>query len=605
MVLVAALAAFGGSAGASAAVGCRVAVAYFSGGRVLSPQPRAAPPVACGRAIGFAGAESHVVIAAGGVVVYTPAVLPAGAAGSGEGPPVATSTQANASPAGMAVSRDGGAVWSLVRPYGLTWNPTDHAEFVDRATGRLFFEDYGPIPLAGGFGALQEGPAYVMWSDDLRSWQRPAILRGVALPENPRFTAAPAPPGQPRPAGYPDVVYLCVNTNVGFLAPAILARLCFRSLDGGSRWAQVSELLNGLVPAHRECAGSGEDFNYGDGYYPEPAPDGTLYVLVSCGGSTYLARSVDEAASFPIIHTAQGALRVPVPSDPAARETAAFPALGIGPQLLIDDGGTMYVVYPQLSEGSIGVSPPRNAGSITHLLLIVSADHGVTWSSPRDITPPGAAALVRWTVAASSSGRLLVAAVCRLPGATTWSACITRVDGARRALRPGNQPLLWSAIVPGAPLLYGETIEGAGNIALGQGQIQVPYPFPLGIDPIGGFFSGGNDFIGATFAPEGTSWASFNQDCGSTPQSAGCVATSGQTRAFVASLRAPTRCERFLWDETHETRAEGRRETPAQQRYERALGRNCGHTMRSLEVAAHEGDPAPATMQVAPSASAA
>jgi hypothetical protein len=513
--------------------------------------------------------------------VYTPAVVPSGVLGTGEGPPIAASMQANASPAGMAVTGDNGVRWSLVRPDGLTWNPTDHAEYVDPVTGRLFFEDYGPVPLAPGFGLLQEGPAYVTWSEDLSRWHPPVTLPAL-LPDNPRFSSAVAPVGQSRPVGYPDVVYLCLNTNVGFLSPAILARRCFRSLDGGSTWAPASELLSGIVPVHPECGISGEQFTAVDGSYPQPAPDGSLYVLVSCGGSTYLARSTDEAASFPIIHTARGPVRVPASPDPITAEVAAFPALAGGPELLIDRAGTMYVVYPRITEMQLSLNPIANAGVVTGLLMIVSADRGLTWSSPRDITPPGIAALSRWTVAVSPAGQLLLAAVCRLRGMTVYNACVARVDNARSALRAGGAPLMWSTIIPGAPLLYGETIEGAGEIALGEGEIAVPYPFPLGIDPLAGFFSGGNDFIGATFAPGGTGWASFNRDCGPNPQSAGCRATHGQTRGFAVSLRAPTRCEEFFWEEAHETRGHGRHETRPQQRREQALGRRCsGHIQRA------------------------
>ena len=136
----------GPHAAASSLVSCdpsRLAVAHYAGQVVLSPQPDPRP-TPCGGTTGFAGAESHIVALPSGEVVFAPGVLPAGFLGI-DTPPVAfkKDTQSNASPAGLAVTRDGGARWSMVRPSGVTWNPTDHGDFVDRATGRLFFEDYG------------------------------------------------------------------------------------------------------------------------------------------------------------------------------------------------------------------------------------------------------------------------------------------------------------------------------------------------------------------------------------------------------------------------------------------------------------------------------
>jgi len=52
------------------------------------------------------------------------------------------------------------------------------------ATDRLFFEDYGPIPLAPSLGAAQEGPAHIMWTDTPASssgWQ--AVCAGQSACE--------------------------------------------------------------------------------------------------------------------------------------------------------------------------------------------------------------------------------------------------------------------------------------------------------------------------------------------------------------------------------------------------------------------------------------
>jgi hypothetical protein len=284
---------------------------------------------------GFAGAESHIV-ATGGAVVYMPAVQPSAFLGTGSAPlPLDQDTQSNASPAGLAVTTDHGANWSLVKPYGLTWNPTDHGDFVDPLTNRLFFEDYGPIPLAPALGPEQEGPAHIMWTDaasDSDGWHHTAIPT-VFLPENPKFTAAKAPTGQPSPINdYPNVVYFCANTNVGFLSPVIAGRICFRSLDGGDSFTVTGILFTGAIPEHPECGASGEIYSAIDGYYPQPDPrDGSLYVMVACGGHTYLARSTDEATTFPVVHRGNGqpvTLPVPPPFDGSDRRPRPADRLG-------------------------------------------------------------------------------------------------------------------------------------------------------------------------------------------------------------------------------------------------------------------------------------
>src|SRR3954454_13067423 len=196
----------GGPAGARSGCAATV-VAHHAGGRVVH-SASARLPSAGGRTTGFPGAESHIVVRNDGSAVYTPAVLPSGLLGTGTAPVDQNSrSQSNASPDGLAVTRDGGRRWRLVKPSGVTWNPTDHSDYVDPASGRMFFEDYGPIPVAPGFGADQEGPAHINWSDNLKRWHH-TVIRGLTLPENPRFTSGRPPAGQPKPKGsYPSVTY--------------------------------------------------------------------------------------------------------------------------------------------------------------------------------------------------------------------------------------------------------------------------------------------------------------------------------------------------------------------------------------------------------------
>ena len=497
---------------AAAAVACagQATVNHLPGGA-----PATGPAgVACGGTTGFAGAESHLVATRSGAVFFTPAVLPDGAVGTGTAPvPVGEDTQSNASPAGLAVTADNGRSWQLVKPSGVTWNPTDHGDYADPDTGRLFFADYGPIPLAPQFGPEQEGPAHLNWSaDDGKTWQHTAIDT-VFLPENPRYTSAPAPAGQPKPVGYPNVVYFCANSNVGFTSPVITNRRCFASLDGGSTFTERGTILRGLPPVHAECGSAQEDYSAIDGSYPQPASDGSLLLMVTCGGKTYLARSVDEAATFPILKRPDGS-SVTLPLPPGE------PGLNLGQSdLRVGPDDTLYLVDQEVVAGR------------TTLLLRLSTDRGLTWSKPIELLAPGLSGVHLWAMA-QQGDQVSVAYLGHKTG-PTWDGWITSARRVRAALAAGRRPVLTSGQVndPKRPLLYGDNVQGAGTFQLPAplGN-QVPFPPPFDIQVFG------NDFIGAAITPSGSAWGSFTQDCGPAPDSAGCVAQNGQTRGYAGHL---------------------------------------------------------------------
>lgn len=467
---------------------------------------------ACGGSTGFAGAESHLVATKSGAVVFTPAVLPQGLAGTGTAPvPVGSDTQSNASPGGQAITHDGGRSWQLVKPLGLTWNPTDHGDYADPVTGRLFFEDYGPIPLAPQLGPEQEGPAHLMWSpDDGRSWHHAAIDT-VFLPENPRFASAVAPAGGAKPVGYPNVLYFCANSNVGFTSPVIASRSCYVSLDGGTTWTQKGTILRGDPPVHPECGDAGEDYSAIDGSYPQPTSDGALYLMVACGGKTYLARSNDEALTFPVVHRPDGAaVTLPLP--------ATGPGLNLGlSDLRIGAGNIFYLVDQEMLPAK------------TTLMLRVSRDLGRTWSRPVDLLAPGLASVLHWSMAVQGD-QLAVAYLGHRAGAVTWDGWVMSVTGAA-----AGSPRLTSGQVndPRRPLLYGDNVKGGGTFQLpGPLGNAIPFPPPFDIQVFG------NDFIGAAITPAGVPWGSFTQDCGPSPSSPGCVAQNGQTRGWAGHLVA-------------------------------------------------------------------
>jgi hypothetical protein len=166
---------------------------------VLAVQPTSGAPVPCATLTGFGGAETRIAVTADGTVVYEPATITPGVAGSGylpgaPGPRPSTSLQ----PAGLAATSDLGANWRFVKPAGLTWVAQDDQLFVDRHTGRIFYYALSPNPIpqssaAPGLDQIPAGHAHLMASgDDGKTWTYQAQTPFIES-ENPRFAAAPPP----------------------------------------------------------------------------------------------------------------------------------------------------------------------------------------------------------------------------------------------------------------------------------------------------------------------------------------------------------------------------------------------------------------------------
>ena len=146
-----------------------------------------------------------------------------------------------------------------------------------------------------------------------------------------------------------------------------------------------------------------------------------------------------------------------------------------------------------------------------------------------DVTAPGVTTVKQWAMAVRGH-EVAVAYTGHHAHQTAYDAFITTTTTAERALR-GGAPVFYSGMVndPSRPVLYGDGIQGAGYIAT-IGPVDVPFPPPFDNH------STGNDFIGATIDAHGDPWGSFTQDCGPSPDSAGCVEQDDQTRGFAGHL---------------------------------------------------------------------
>jgi photosystem II stability/assembly factor-like uncharacterized protein len=356
--------------------------------------------VACTLRTGFLTSETHLRVGPDGTVVQQPAQTVPGVAGTGfvAGAP-GPKPQTQLTPAGFAISRNGGRHFERVLPAGLEWVASDGAIHIDSVTGRIYYYALSPstVPQSGNVGLTDQVPAgyaHLMTSaDDGRTWSH-TQAPGYVESENPRFTSGPTPARGDRPVPGERIAYWCGNTVLF----AYGQRDCFRTLDGGQTWQFRSTVLRRAVPVHSECGSAEEVFNAGDGYYPQVGPDGSLWSLVSCGSSTYLARSTDEALSFPVLKAGGKPLVTPDFDE-----------------LRVDAKGTLYGV----------------ALTGTKLVLRTSRDYGRTWSPPVDLVAPSlrGAAVGQWALAVRGPGQVAVAYLSAHAGGG-WNGAVTLTHNA-------------------------------------------------------------------------------------------------------------------------------------------------------------------------------
>src|SRR4051794_14445186 len=285
-ISLAMLALSGTAHAATPGVGCardRVAVAHDAAGRAVSPAPRQFVP--CASETGFYVGETGIGVTKQGTVWFS---------------------AANREWA-LARTRDSGAHWDAFSVPGpqaypgcnfavspVTCQDTESAKdntvadaylYVDPTTSKIFWaKTYGEALCS----SLNES------ADDGASWQ---ALPTFACPggDYEKPAAGPPPAGGDKPTGYPNVVYVCTNGP----APTFVvgpARICYKSLDGGTTWANTGApaVPSPLAPG---CL-----------LFQEPqrvGPDGTLYLPLTCGlsgqlptASVRVAISHDEGQSW-------------------------------------------------------------------------------------------------------------------------------------------------------------------------------------------------------------------------------------------------------------------------------------------------------------------
>jgi hypothetical protein len=346
-------------------------------------------------------------------------------------------------------SRDLGRTWRALSSGGpTTGGLVPPWMSVDPVTSRIWFL----TTLKGLQGAR------LSWSDDDgRHWRtNPAVgCHGTSClgQGGERVLEGPAPRGGARPHGYRHVVYYCANGGSD-LGPTTLA--CYRSLDGGRSFAPVRG-----VPDPPGRAGA-----CGINHVARPGvagPDGDLYFTLDLCGNLGISISRDEGATWTRRQIARTTVR-----DVYTTSVAT------------DSAGDVYVAW-LAATGSAG------AGVAARGLpyLVVSRDHGRTWSRPAMVAAPGVRQALHVAVAAAGRGRVAISYLGSRSTASGagFSGYITESFDVL-----ARRPILWSAPVnrPARPIYSGAHHETFGDRLF---------------------------FAGDAFGPDGTPWAAFHCLC--------------------------------------------------------------------------------------------
>jgi hypothetical protein len=491
--LLAAAPAAPAAASGTAGPGCaahRRAVAHYSGGVRMKPQPAGAP-IPCGMQTGFAGGESAIAVTNSGAVFYAPAVQTT----------AGVQTQYFlGGDSGFARTINGGASWSFVDPIGLNmttqvaglpgqrfsnslgypaWDQIDDKFYMDRTTGRLFWTD-------------PDAPSEaVLWTDDDGlTWGLSELPLGLGG-EWTQVTAAR--PVTSKPSGYPEVVYACgeydsVSRDV---STTFEGDICQKSLDGGQSWIAAGQGFFGSpIATHAQCDGKTESPNFSP--WAAPDPQGRLYELLFCDGNTFLIRSSNEGASWPIY------TQVP------------FKIPNVGPgntgsaELRTDARGDLYLAWT--NPGNPNPNGPYAPGK---LYLATSTNAGRSWSRALAVLAPGVQGIrTHFGFDLAAPGHVAFSYLGKAAGRNGFDGYITESGNVL-----AKRPLFWSTTV------------------------NDPSQVPLDVGSKGSSNGLGLDYVSVAIGPNGMPWASFWDDCGERlPQSGSGCPPSRQPTPGVTTL---------------------------------------------------------------------
>jgi hypothetical protein len=333
------------------------------------------------------------------------------------------------------MSTDGGKTFTSIQPGvgdpgSVPPANADPMIYVDPTTGRVFNFD------------LYAACNFLNYSDDKgASWTTNPVACGNPVVDH--QTILTARPTSLPTVGYPNVVYWCSNR--------VADSTCGRSLDGGITWTATG------TPAYTGYDQAAGGVCGGLTGHLAADPDGRIFLPKGHCGHPWVSISDDEGTTW---------TRVQV-SNITASDTHL--------SLASDNAGNLYYGW---------WGGPRDLP-----FLAISRDHGLTWSKPLMIAPPGVRAANLVTVAAGAPGHVAV-------------TFLSTTDPKQDKNRPMDQTVVVSSNALSAnPTWLSAQANPAGD------------PIHRGNDCTAGRCGGIWDFIDIHISKTGQVWASMSDDC--------------------------------------------------------------------------------------------
>jgi len=273
------------------------------------------------------------------------------------------------------------------------------------------------------------------------------------------------PPSTTKPVGYPDVIYYCTGTTLTS-SPPTSTPVCSKSLDGG-----VTFVPTGGYPYPVYGA---QDYFAPWAGNPIVDADGTLFLPKRYGGEPTIAISHDEGLTWSV------------------RTVAHNGAAGEATRAAVDRDGNVYYAWT----------------GTNHLPYVAySRDHGVHWSRPLMVAPPGVNEGDLPRVAADHAGHVAIAflGTTNAPGKPYYAYCNVLLspcsDDNYAKTRWNGYLLTTTNLFEPHPVVVAATVN------------PVDRPLFVGGCSADGACKADLDFIDTRLGPDGSPWAIFADDC--------------------------------------------------------------------------------------------